>query len=158
MEKRLEHMKYIGFLPQVQAAELALAELYHAQEEPQKALEHMKQAIRIYREQGICSSFFALPLKTAGFLCKLEPRLYNQIVRRHPDEAANASRSGLSLSAREREIMELVAGGKSNEEIGKVLFIGVGTVKWHTNNIFGKLGVKNRIQAVEKLRSLQNDT
>ena len=50
--------------------------------------------------------------------------------------------------------MQHIALGKSNDEISKTLFISVGTIKWHINNIFGKLEVKNRVQAIEKAKSL----
>lgn len=60
----------------------------------------------------------------------------------------------LELSERELEILELVASGKTNDEIGKLLFISTGTVKWHLNNIYSKLEVKNRIQALEKVKLL----
>ena len=60
----------------------------------------------------------------------------------------------LELSDRELEILELVASGKTNDEIGKILFISTGTVKWHLNNIYSKLEVKNRIQALEKIKLL----
>jgi LuxR family maltose regulon positive regulatory protein len=43
----------------------------------------------------------------------------------------------------------------SNREICEALFITVGTVKWYTNHIYRKLGVKNRGQAVAKARELQ---
>lgn len=53
-----------------------------------------------------------------------------------------------SLSAREREVFELVGSGLSNEEIGAELYLSVATIKTHVNNLFRKLGVKNRVQAV----------
>jgi len=52
------------------------------------------------------------------------------------------------LSDREIEILQLIARGLSNQQIAERLFISIGTVKWHTNNVFNKLGVRNRIQAV----------
>ncbi|MFZ5945571.1 MAG: LuxR C-terminal-related transcriptional regulator [Bacillota bacterium] len=54
------------------------------------------------------------------------------------------------LSLRELEILSLMAEGLSNEEIGNRLFISLGTVKWHVKNIFSKLGVRSRTQAVAK--------
>ncbi|MGB3574003.1 MAG: response regulator transcription factor [Phormidesmis sp.] len=53
-----------------------------------------------------------------------------------------------TLSARETEVIQLMAQGKSNREIGEVLQITEGTVKYHVNNIFGKLQVHDRTQAV----------
>ena len=58
------------------------------------------------------------------------------------------------LSARELEILQLVAEGLSNREIGQRLFLSLPTVKWHTSNIYGKLGVRNRTTAVAKAREL----
>ena len=58
------------------------------------------------------------------------------------------------LSERELEVLHLVADGLSNGEIANLLYISLSTVKGHTSNIFGKLGVKSRIQAVARARSL----
>ncbi|MEV8344435.1 response regulator transcription factor [Streptomyces niveus] len=52
------------------------------------------------------------------------------------------------LSAREREVLELVARGTSNREIAAELFISEATVKTHLTHIYGKLGVKDRAAAV----------
>ena len=58
------------------------------------------------------------------------------------------SRSLAGLTPREREILLWVARGKSNREIAAVLFIASGTVRKHLDNIYAKLGVRNRAQAV----------
>ena len=60
----------------------------------------------------------------------------------------------LDLSKRELEILNLLAEGHSNQEIAAKLFISVSTVKTHIQNLFEKLDVKRRIQAIEKARSL----
>jgi LuxR family maltose regulon positive regulatory protein len=54
------------------------------------------------------------------------------------------------LSDRELEVLQLIAAGYSNQEIGEKLVITVGTVKAHTSNIFNKLNVRSRTQAVSK--------
>ena len=54
------------------------------------------------------------------------------------------------LSQRELEVLQLVAKGLSNREISTRLFLALDTVKGHNRNIYGKLGVKNRTQAVKK--------
>jgi DNA-binding NarL/FixJ family response regulator len=59
------------------------------------------------------------------------------------------------LSERELEVLSLLASGRSNSEIGRELFISVGTVKTHTNNIYRKLGARNRAEALAKARKLQ---
>jgi LuxR family maltose regulon positive regulatory protein len=58
------------------------------------------------------------------------------------------------LSLREQELLRLVAAGYTNQEIAQELFLAVGTVKKHLNNIFGKLRVGNRTQAIARAREL----
>jgi LuxR family maltose regulon positive regulatory protein len=58
------------------------------------------------------------------------------------------------LSERELEVLRLIADGLSNAEIAAKLIIAHGTVKRHTNNIYGKLGVQSRTQAVARSRDL----
>jgi len=60
----------------------------------------------------------------------------------------------LELSDRELEVLNLAAKGLSNQEIADHFFITVRTVKWHTGNVYSKLGVKNRTQAIAKAREL----
>ena len=58
------------------------------------------------------------------------------------------------LSARELEVLALVAEGLSNREIGDHLFITPGTVKNHVSNVLAKLGVRDRTQAVLQAQEL----
>lgn len=55
-------------------------------------------------------------------------------------------------TAREIEILSLMAEGCSNQDIAHKLFLSLGTVKWYNNQLFSKLGVANRIQAISKAR------
>lgn len=55
---------------------------------------------------------------------------------------------GYDLTTRETEILNLIVEGKANQQIADNLFIAESTVKFHINNIFGKLGVADRTQAV----------
>jgi len=61
----------------------------------------------------------------------------------------------LQLSKRELEILTLLAQGHSNQEIAAKLFVSLSTVKTHNQNLFEKLDVKRRIQAVEKAKKLK---
>ena len=98
--------------------------------------------------------------------------LYEALARKiHPDYAAfllsqfpdyeeltspKTASSNLieALSSREIEILNLLAQGLSNREIAAQLFLTLNTIKVHNRNIFGKLNVKNRTQAVTKGRQL----
>ena len=55
------------------------------------------------------------------------------------------------LTHREAEIMELIATGIGNEEIAEKLFVSKNTIKFHIKNIFIKLDVRNRVQALQKI-------
>jgi LuxR family maltose regulon positive regulatory protein len=59
------------------------------------------------------------------------------------------------LSERELEILRLMAGGMSNQDIAQKVVVTVGTVKWHLNNIYGKLDVRSRTQAIARARELE---
>lgn len=69
----------------------------------------------------------------------------------HPDEEA-LRRSG--ISSREHEVLALMAQGLSNQEIADRLFISLPTVKSHSSNLFVKLDVRRRTEAVHKAKSL----
>ena len=77
--------------------------------------------------------------------------LHPAVTRKLIDEFAEMARSGgraQNLSQREREVLQLLAYGKSNKEIARELGIGAQTVKTHISHIFGKLGAADRTGAV----------
>ena len=59
-----------------------------------------------------------------------------------------------NLNNREFEILKLISSGCTNQEIANRLFIALPTVKTHASNLYSKLDVKNRTQAVAKAQSL----
>jgi LuxR family maltose regulon positive regulatory protein len=81
-------------------------------------------------------------------------------LRRHvPDQEAQRSTPSPEsladpLSARELEVLELVAQGRSNREIARQLVLSLNTVKGYTRSIYQKLDVHSRTQAVAKGREL----
>jgi NarL family two-component system response regulator LiaR len=60
----------------------------------------------------------------------------------------------LGLSARELEVLRLMAEGLSNQEIAARLFVSLNTIKTHSANIFFKLDVRRRTQAIDKAKKL----
>lgn len=73
-----------------------------------------------------------------------------------PSSSKHTSSSQLleRLSDRELEILRLIETGDTNREIADRLYIAVSTVKTHINNLYGKLGVANRVQALARAREL----
>jgi len=61
----------------------------------------------------------------------------------------------LGISKREHEVLELMAQGHSNQEIAERLYVSVNTVKTHLANLFLKLEVSRRTQAVQKAKDLR---
>lgn len=74
-----------------------------------------------------------------------------------PENAAvnEAELKKLNLTAREYEVLGLLTKGHSNAEIADKLFLSLSTVKTHVSNLFVKMDVKNRTQAIEKSNRLK---
>ena len=80
-------------------------------------------------------------------------RLLEHLVTALPDETpadgdGTAHQAGAQLTEREREVLVLMARGRSNTEIGQDLFVAEATVKTHVGRILSKLGARDRVQAV----------
>jgi DNA-binding NarL/FixJ family response regulator len=92
----------------------------------------------------------------AGGAAWLDPAVTGRVLTIYRDAPAARVAAGggaddpvvASLTAREREILELIATGLTNDEIAERLVLGPGTVKTHVNHIFLKLEVRNRAEAV----------
>jgi NarL family two-component system response regulator LiaR len=79
-----------------------------------------------------------------------EPRLHPEITRKLMQQVSQtrgtAQESSKELTAREREVIRLVALGRNNREIAQELFISEKTVKTHISNLLGKLNLEHRTQ------------
>jgi len=80
----------------------------------------------------------------------VHPRLGARMVA--ADAAARAAAAEDPLSDREREVLELLAFGHTNQEIAKQLYISLSTTKVHVKHIYEKLGVRSRLEAARALR------
>jgi LuxR family maltose regulon positive regulatory protein len=122
--------------------------------------------IRVFADEGPPMARLLYEALTRGIAPDYVRRLLAAFPLAQPEPAADSeqatpletqgSKSDLiePLSEREAEVLELVAEGLTNQEIASRLFLSQHTIKAHTRNIYGKLGVHNRTEAVARCRAL----
>lgn len=71
-----------------------------------------------------------------------------------PFERNSAAQASLGLTRQEMTVLERLADGQSNKEIARTLGLSINTVKTHIANLFAKLEVRRRTQAISKARDL----
>jgi LuxR family transcriptional regulator, maltose regulon positive regulatory protein len=147
----------------VQIEALALQALGHERkgERPQ-ALIALEQALRLAEPEGYVRLFVDLGLPLARLLQAAQTRA---VLPNYVATLLAAFGQGLSspvletlpepLTAREQEILAMLAAGLTNRQIAAQLVISPQTVKKHTGNIYGKLGVRNRTAAVARAREVE---
>ena len=143
---------------------LALQALaFQARNDLQRALPALEQALSLAESEGYVRTFLdegepmARLLRQA--LCEgIAPNYAARLLGAFDTEVelAPPAMDALvePLTERELEVLRLIAAGLSNPEIAEELFIAVSTVKSHVNHIYGKLDVDNRVQAINRARSL----
>jgi len=78
-----------------------------------------------------------------------------KLTRRHSTQPLpTADPAAAGISKREMEVLELMAKGLSNQEIADAMFVSLNTVKTHAGNLFLKLEVKRRTQAIQKAKQI----
>ncbi|MFG3021653.1 response regulator [Streptomyces sp. NPDC048254] len=82
----------------------------------------------------------------AGLSPSIQRRLLERLSQPEPAPVATEAPDG--LTARETEVLVLIAEGLTNQEIARKLHVSTATVKTHINNLFAKTGLKDRAQAV----------
>ena len=142
---------------------------YWAQGRSETAVELLKDALALAKPGGFIRIFVDEGASMARLLyealgCGIEPAYVRRLLAAFP--VADSKPAALSLppdaesglveplSMRELEVLQVIAEGLSNQEVANRLYLSLHTVKVHVRNIFAKLGVKNRTQAVAKGRAL----
>jgi two-component system, NarL family, response regulator LiaR len=102
-------------------------------------------------------SVVAVFFTAIGIWAGLKLTRKKMIVVSRPSEAFVVNENNLKqlgISKREYEVLELIARGLSNQEIADKLFLSGNTVKTHLSNLFLKLEVKRRTQAIQRAKEL----
>jgi LuxR family maltose regulon positive regulatory protein len=141
---------------------LVLQALAHSRRsEPADALVSLEQALRLAEREGYVRLFVDFGLPMARLLQEARsravlPDYVETLLAVFGADTAAAEEVPLPepLTAREQEILEMVAAGLTNREIAEKLVISPETVKKHTGNIYSKLSVRTRTEAATRAREL----
>ncbi|HSF80635.1 MAG TPA: LuxR C-terminal-related transcriptional regulator [Anaerolineales bacterium] len=139
---------------------LLQAQAWQAQGKMELAFEKLSRSVEIAAPEGYRRAFLDEGQAIQQLLAHarpIAPAFVDELLfAQHQPEAAPAQNQGLmeALTEREQEVLELVAMGLSNREIADKLFVTLGTTKKHLNNIFSKLYVESRTQAIARAREL----
>jgi LuxR family maltose regulon positive regulatory protein len=154
-----------GILSWAAAVAIARTLLYQAAGQKAKALETLEAALRAAANTGLLRIFLDEGEPLPALLGELEHRLKEQALIAYANRLLDAMRWGAAkpeiedrgealLSERELEVLRCLAQGMSYEETGRQLFLSLNTVQFHVKNIYRKLLVNKRMQAIEKAREM----
>jgi LuxR family maltose regulon positive regulatory protein len=174
LEKIQEHRRTMESAQRMQdalKARVLEVRILHAVGAADQALQLLRACVRQAQPQGSIRLFVdeGAPMQallgqlreetdTANHVSKLLAAFGLPVTQPRPALAPSAATPAhLPLgvfSARELEILQLIAQGHSNQNIGERLFLSLSTVKWHNQNLFAKLDVQRRTEAVARARQL----
>ena len=146
----------------------------HAQADGRGALRYLERALLLAAPEGYVRLFADEGLPIARLLrraqvSRIAPAYVEMLLRAFgtasesvtprrgstPSPESHSTRTVIEPpTSRELDVLRLIAAGKSNAEIARALVIAISTVRTHTNNIYGKLGVTRRTEAVARAREL----
>jgi len=145
---------------------------HHNLEDTDKALNYLSRALELGEPQGYTRTFVDLgsPMRDLLQIAARRKMAFNYVSRLFgtfpdcevistPPSASQPGRRGIDelvkpLNEREMTILRYLAARLSNQETAVELYMSVNTVKWYARNIYSKLGVGNRTDAVVKARVL----
>ncbi|APA88760.1 LuxR C-terminal-related transcriptional regulator [Paraburkholderia sprentiae WSM5005] len=174
LSRSLENLVALGWRYAEAAVSLLLALAHEQNGASEQAFAALGNAVRIGSAIGMINSVVDEGAPMRALLARFR-RTPSEIAAKHDsyigtllsafDDADNMRSSSSSyadtkmtpgtLSARELEILSYVARGLSNKEVGRSLNLAPETVKWHMKNVFEKLNVNSRFEAVQSAFGLQ---
>jgi LuxR family transcriptional regulator, maltose regulon positive regulatory protein len=130
-----------------------------------EALKLLEEALSAAAPMGLFRSFVDEGKPMQDLLEELKPRVADQSLTTYanrllgawsstPAKPDSKGKPEVLLSERELEVLRLLAKGLTYEEIGRELFLSLNTVQFHVKNIYGKLLVNKRVQAIERAREM----
>jgi LuxR family maltose regulon positive regulatory protein len=155
-----------GFVSTVVAIAIARSLLYQAAGKQSEALATLNGALRAAAPTGLFRIFVDEGDPLRALLHELKPRLTDAALIAYASrllealsggaaEAEPEDRHAALLSERELEVLHCLAAGLTYEEIGRQLFLSLNTIQFHVKNIYGKLLVNKRVQAIQKAREMR---
>lgn len=133
-----------------------------AAETNEAALGYLKDALALAQPEGFIRTFVDAgeplkPILQEAALQGIMPDYVGKILAAMGESTKALPTSKLvePLSEREIEVLRLLVAGLSNREIAGKLILSLGTVKTHIHNIYGKLGSRNRAEAIARTRELE---
>jgi LuxR family maltose regulon positive regulatory protein len=163
LEHALQSAQTVGRLGNALNIFTVRAVVYYAQGDLENAFATLERALELAEPEGYVRVFVDQGTPMARLLRRMLTRWSApDYVRRLLEalgepvtiEPRTASKLIDRLSQRELEVLRLIADGATNKEIADELVLTVNTVKRHISNIFGKLEVSNRAQAIARARQL----
>ena len=148
------------------SAELLLAQAYWQAEEIDEATSVLQRALSFAAERGIVQPFVDEGPELARILYRartlgVDHPFIGKLLAAFPLDQQSAAAAETQphsiepLSAREVKVLTLISQGLSNKEVAAKLYLSVRTVKWYMSNIYAKLDVSSRTQAIAKARRLE---
>ena len=167
LESYRQHVEEKGWADEQLKSMILQALAFHTQGNIDEAIQLLKDAlllaepngfIRIFVDEGSQMEQLLSEASDRGnkldYIRKLLEAFHETVQKRHVKFTSSQQPLIEPLSERELEILQLVADGLSNREISERLFLALSTVKGHNRNIFGKLQVQRRTEAVARAREL----
>jgi LuxR family maltose regulon positive regulatory protein len=166
LERQQDFASAHGFISLVVEIAIARTLLYENTGMKEESLRMLEAALSAAAPTGLFRIFVDECEPLQALLKELKPRLTgeglilyaNRLLDSMTCERAKpetGERYSEQLSERELEVLRYLAQGLTYEEIGKQLFLSLNTVQFHVKNIYGKLLVNRRVQAIEKAREMK---